>query len=329
MKLIIQIPCLNEENTLPETVADLPRVIPGIDVIEFMVIDDGSTDKTVEIARQLGVEHVISLGSNRGLATAFRRGVEYALAQGADIVVNTDADNQYCGADIAKLVEPVLRNEADMVVGCRPIVDHPEFSPIKKVLQLLGSWTLRQISKTTVRDAASGFRAFSRETCQRIFIHSRFSYCMETLIQAGNSGLRVTSVDIRVNPKTRESRLFTSIPQYIKKSGLTMVVMFGLYRPGRFFGFLAAPFLVGALFLGIRFLYLIYWFDEHLPNRTYVPSLILLAVCTIVGALLLALGVISEMLKAQRRITEETLYQQRRSQGRNVDLATKALQRTH
>jgi len=160
---------------------------------------------------------------------------------------------------------------------------------------------------------------------------------METLIQAGNSGLRVTSVDIRVNPKTRESRLFTSIPQYIKKSGLTMVVMFGLYRPGRFFGFLAAPFLVGALFLGIRFLYLIYWFDEHLPNRTYVPSLILLAVCTIVGALLctivgallLALGVISEMLKAQRRITEETLYQQRRSQGRNVDLATKALQRTH
>jgi len=176
MKLIIQIPCLNEENTLPETVADtlpetvadLPRAIPGIDVIEFMVIDDGSTDKTVEIARQLGVEHVISLGSNRGLATAFRRGVEYALAQGADIVVNTDADNQYCGADIAKLVEPVLRNEADMVVGCRPIVDHPEFSPIKKILQLLGSWTLRQISKTTVRDAASGFRAFSRETCQRM-----------------------------------------------------------------------------------------------------------------------------------------------------------------
>lgn len=312
MKLIIQIPCLNEEKTLPETIRDIPREIPGIDKIEIMIVDDGSTDRTVEIARQLGVDHIVRLGSNRGLATAFRRGIEYALAQGADIVVNTDADNQYCGADIAKLVQPILRHEADLVVGCRPIADHPEFNAAKKILQRLGSWTLRQISKTTVKDAASGFRAFSRETCQRIFIHSRFSYCMETLIQAGNSGIRVDSVDIRVNAKTRESRLFKSIPQYIKKSGSTMLVMFGLYRPGRFFGCLAVPFLGVSLFLGVRFLYLIYWMDSHDAGRTHLPSLILLAVTMIIGSLLLGLGVVSEMLKAQRRVTEETLYLQRK-----------------
>ncbi len=237
MKLFIQIPCFNEEKTLAETVADLPKHIEGIDSIEVMIVDDGSTDRTVDVARECGVHHIVRLGSNRGLATAFRRGTEYALAQGADILVNTDADNQYCGADIPKLVEPVLKHEADLVVGCRPITDHPEFNPVKKLLQLAGSWTLRHISKTTARDAASGFRAFSRETLQRIFIHSKFSYCMETLIQAGNSGIRVASVDIRVNPKTRESRLFKSIPQYIKKSGGTMLAMFVLYRPGRFFHF--------------------------------------------------------------------------------------------
>jgi len=312
MKLIIQIPCLNEEQTLPQTIRDIPREIPGIDKIEILIVDDGSTDRTVEVAKQLGVDHIVSLGSNRGLATAFRRGIEYALAQGADIVVNTDADNQYRGSDIPKLVEPILRHEADLVVGCRSIVDHKEFNLVKKILQLVGSWTLRQISKTTVRDAASGFRAFSRETCQRIFIHSRFSYCMETLIQAGNSGIRVGSVDIRVNPKTRESRLFKSIPQYIKKSGLTMLIMFGLYRPGRFFSCLAIPFLGVAMVLGFRFLYLIYWINLHDPGRTYLPSLILMAVSMIIGAMLLGLGVVSEMLKAQRCVTEETLYLQRK-----------------
>ncbi|MCP3965720.1 MAG: glycosyltransferase family 2 protein [Lentisphaerae bacterium] len=212
MKLIIQIPCFNEENTLAETIADLPKNIPGIDKIEVMVVDDGCTDGTVSVAKSLGVDHIVRLGTNRGLATAFWRGIEHAMDHGADILVNTDADNQYCGADIAKLVQPVIEDEADMVVGCRPIAKHPEFKFLKKMLQLFGSWTLRKISKTNVRDAASGFRAFSREMCQRIFIHSRFSYCMETLIQAGNSGCRVASVDIRVNPKTRESRLFKNIP---------------------------------------------------------------------------------------------------------------------
>jgi glycosyltransferase involved in cell wall biosynthesis len=314
VKLIVQIPCLNEEATLPGTVADIPREIPGIDTVEIMVVDDGSTDRTAEVARELGVDHIVRLGSNRGLATAFRRGVEYALAHGADIVVNTDADNQYCGADIPLLVAPVLAGQADLVVGCRPIAEHPEFNPIKKVLQRLGSWTLRQISKTTVRDAASGFRAFSRETCQRIFIHSRFSYCMETLIQAGNSGIRVASVDIRVNPKTRDSRLFRNIPQYIVQSGGTMLAMFVLYRPGRFFSLLATPFLLAALLLGLRFLWLIYGLGATDPGRTYLPSLVLLAVCAIVGTLLVALGVIAEILKSQRRVTEEILFLERLTQ---------------
>jgi glycosyltransferase involved in cell wall biosynthesis len=312
MKLIIQIPCFNEEKTLPITVADLPKEIAGIDVIEVMIVDDGSTDGTIDVAKSLGVDHVVQLGSNRGLATAFRRGTEYALVQGADILVNTDADNQYCGADIPKLVEPILRHEADLVVGCRPIVNHREFSHVKKLLQIAGSWTLRHISKTKARDAASGFRAFSRETLQRIFIHSKFSYCMETLIQAGNSGIRVASVDIRVNPKTRESRLFKSITQYVTKSGGTMLSMFVLYRPGRFFSVCALPFMLGTLFLGIRFLYLIYLLGTHELGRTHLPSLILLAVCSVIGTLLIALGIIGEIMKAQRRVTEECLYQQRK-----------------
>jgi glycosyltransferase involved in cell wall biosynthesis len=312
MKLVIQIPCLNEEATLPETLADLPKQIEGIDEIEVLIIDDGSTDRTAEVAREQGVDHILQMGTNRGLATAFRRGVDYALAKGADIVVNTDADNQYCGADIAELVQPVLRGEADLVVGCRPIVDHPEFSPLKKVLQLLGSWTLRQLSKTDVRDAPSGFRAFSRETCQRIFIHSRFSYCMETLIQAGNSGLRVASVDVRVNPKTRESRLFKSVGEYLRKSGGTMLLMFVLYRPARFFACMAAACFVPAVLLGLRFVWLIYLGSAREVGRTHIPSLLLLLLFAMSGVLLMALGVIGELVRSQRRVTEEMLLMQRR-----------------
>lgn len=312
MKLIIQIPCYNEEKTLIKTVADLPREIPGIDIIEIMIVDDGSNDGTVEVAKNLGVDHIVRLGSNRGLATAFRRGTEHALANGVDILVNTDADNQYCGADIPKLIEPILMYNVDMVVGCRPIAGHPEFNLFKKILQFAGSWTLRQISKTNVRDAASGFRAFSREMLQRIFIHSKFSYCMETLILAGNSSMHVVSVDIRVNPKTRESRLFKSNLQYIKKSVSTILAMFALYRPGRFFTVCAAPFFLGALFLGVRFLYLIYVVDTIRLERTYIPSLILVAICATIGILLIALGILGEILKAQRRLTEEFLYLQRK-----------------
>jgi glycosyltransferase involved in cell wall biosynthesis len=311
MRLYIQIPCLNEEDTLPQTLADLPREIPGIDEIHYLVIDDGSTDRTIEVARKCGAHHVLSLGSNRGLATAFRMGVDYALAHGADIVVNTDGDNQYCGADIAKLVEPILADRADIVVGCRPIVDHPEFGVLKKFLQLAGSWVLRLISKTTVRDAPSGFRAFSREACLRIFLYTRFSYCMETLIQAGNNGLRVTSVDIRVNPKTRDSRLFKSIPQYLWKTGSTMVSIFILYRPSRLFISLAIVFGAPALFFAGRFIWLVYLTSEPEPNRTYLPSLLVMAVLAITSFMLVVVAILAELSRSQRRLTEETLYQSR------------------
>lgn len=311
MKLFIQIPCLNEEDTLPQTLADLPREIPGITSIEYLVIDDGSSDRTLEVAKECGAHHILPLGGNRGLATAFRLGVDYALAHGADIVVNTDGDNQYCGADIAKLVQPILQGRADLVVGCRPIVDHPEFGIIKKSLQLCGSAVLRVISRTTVRDAPSGFRAFSRETCQRIFLYSKFSYCMETLIQAGNNGLRITSVDIRVNPKTRDSRLFSSIPQYIWKTGSTMVSMFILYRPSRLFMTAAALLFAGATSLGLRFIYLVYLNGHSDPTRTYLPSVILLAMLALSGFLMVIVSILAELMRTQRRLTEETLYQAR------------------
>ncbi len=314
MKLIIQIPCYNEAGTLPVTVRSLPRSIPGIDRIEVLVIDDGSTDGTADVARSLGVDHVLSLGSNRGLAKAFARGLDHAVALGADVVVNTDGDNQYFGEDVAKLVEPILTNRADMVIGCRPIVDHPEFGVVKKGLQLAGSWALRQISKTTVRDAASGFRAFSRETCQRLYIYSTFSYCMETLIQAGTIGLRVASVDVRVNGALRPSRIVKSIPDYVYKSGMTILAMFVLYRPGRFFASLAAGFLALAFGLGLRFLYNVY-LAPSVPGRTYLPSLILLAVCALTGFLLLLLGIMAELVRAQRRLTEENLYLLRKNGG--------------
>ena len=311
MRLFIQIPCLNEEETLPQTLADLPREIPGIATIEYLVIDDGSTDRTIEVARECGAHHVLSLGSNRGLATAFRLGVDYALRHGADIVVNTDGDNQYCGADIAKLVEPVINQKADIVVGSRPIMDHPEFGIFKKALQLAGSWVLRFISRTTVRDAPSGFRAFSREACLRIFLYTRFSYCMETLIQAGNNGLRILSVDIRVNPKTRDSRLFKSIPQYIWKTGSTMVSMFILYRPSRLFITIAVALFTSSFILGIRFIYLVYLLPAPEPGRTYLPSVILLAILAFAGFLMVAVAILAELSRTQRRLTEETLYQAR------------------
>lgn len=318
MKLIIQIPCYNEEKTLPLTIADLPKTINGIDTIEYMVVDDGSSDNTVLVAHQLGVHHIVRLGTNQGLATVFKVGVEYALIHGADILVNTDADNQYCGSDIEKLVKPILAGTADMVVGNRPIVDHPEFSPIKKALQLLGSWTLRRISKTSVVDAASGFRAFSKDTCQKLFIHTRFSYCMETLIQAGTSGMRVSSVNIRVNPKTRDSRLFNNIRQYIVKSGTTMLSMFLLYRPALFFSSMATVFLFLALFLGVRYIYTIYVIQQ--PGREMIQSLILLSILAFASFLSYALAIIGELLKANRKILEEVLYQQRRKMTKGDDV---------
>jgi glycosyltransferase involved in cell wall biosynthesis len=310
VKLVIQIPCLNEEATLPGTMADLPRSVPGIDSIEVQVIDDGSTDRTVEVARRLGVRHVVQLGTHRGLATAFSVGIRNALALGADVVVNTDGDNQYCGADIPRLVAPILAGRADVVVGSRPIVAHEEFGLAKKALQLAGSWLLRLISRTSVRDAASGFRAFSRHACSRLFVHSRFSHCMETLIQAGNSGLRVESVDVRVNGRTRESRLFRSVPAYVARQAATMVAMALLYRPFAFFGALAAPCFLAATLLGLRYLYLKFHVYPADPGRTFVPSLILVAVLAVLGTGLLLAGLVSSLFVAQRRLIEAVLTNQ-------------------
>jgi len=312
MKLIIQIPCFNEESTLKQTIDELPKKIPGIDQVEILVIDDGCTDHTSDVASECGVDHILKLGTNRGLARAFSSGVQYALENGADIVVNTDADNQYKGDDIRKLVAPIVNYEADMVVGCRPIVDHPEFSNTKKILQLLGSWTLRKVSKTEVRDATSGFRAFTRDTCQRMFVHSSFSYTMETLIQAGVNGARVHSVDIGVNEKTRESRLFKSVPEFVFKTGLTILTMFIYYRPGAFFSVVGSLFMSLALMIGGRFLYLVY-VAEPVIGRTYLPSLILLAIFVLIGLFFYSLGIVGVILKSQRRVTEESVFLLRKS----------------
>ncbi len=214
MKLIIQIPCYNEEQTLPETFRDLPKSIAGVDLIEVQIIDDGSKDKTIEVAKQLGVHHIVKVKGNRGLANAFKLGVENAIQQGADILVNTDGDNQYRGDQIALLVRPIIEGRAEVVIGSRPIVDHPEFSFIKKKLQLLGSWFLRKVSGLNVRDATSGFRAYSRKALLQTNVYTQFSYTLETLIQAGFNKFAVESVDIQINSKTRPSRLFKNIPQW-------------------------------------------------------------------------------------------------------------------
>lgn len=320
MKLIIQIPCRNEAETLPATIRDLPAEIEGVSDIEILVVDDGSTDATVAVAKSLDVHHILSLGSHRGLARAFSCGIEYALSKGADVVVNTDGDNQYQGADIAKLVEPILQNQADFVVGCRPIDSHPEFSFIKKRLQRLGSWALRMISRTQIRDAASGFRALSREACQRLVVYSDFSYCMETLIQAGNIGLRVASVDVRINPATRPSRLFKSTLQYLVRSSMTILSMFMIYRPARFFVSLGCLLLAIALGLGMRFLYLVYLVPSPESGRTYLPSLILLSICGLMGLIVCVFGALGELIKYQRRLQENILYELRRA--KSVDSGT-------
>ncbi len=312
MTLFIQIPCFNEEHTLPATLKDLPSEIPGIDNIEILVIDDGSTDRTVEVARSLGISHILSLGTNRGLATAFAGGIQYCIEHGADIVVNTDADNQYYGGDIEKLVLPVLENRADMVVGCRPILQHTEFSPLKKALQVLGSKMVRMIALTDVKDAPSGFRAFSREACMRLFIYSKFSYVIETLVQASFSNLRIVSADIRVNPKTRESRLFSNLFTHIYKSASTLLNMYIIYRPGRFFFWTGSLCLMISLLLGMRFLYLVYWLDSPEPGRTYLPSLILLSIFAFFGLLSYFMALLGELIKSQRKQMENIIYLQRK-----------------
>lgn len=309
VKLIIQIPCFNEEATLPATVADLPRAIPGIDVIEYLIVDDGSTDRTVAVARELGIHHVVSLGSNRGLAKAFIAGLDASLRAGADIIVNTDADNQYCGRDISKLVGPVLAGTADFVVGTRPLNSIKTFSPLKKVLQHAGTGAVRALSGTDVRDATSGFRAFSRDAALRLQVHGRYTYTLETIMQAGAEGLRLAAVPIGVNPQTRESRLVKSSFDYVRRSIPTIMRSYARYRPMHFFGWLAAiPGAIGLLLVA-RWFVLRLGEGDH-PSR--VPSLVGAAVALLIAAQVLVLGLIADMLAAHRKSTSDVLVLLRR-----------------
>jgi glycosyltransferase involved in cell wall biosynthesis len=310
IKLIIQIPCFNEEATLPLTVADLPREIPGVDVVEWLVVDDGSSDRTVEVAQALGVDHVVSHSCNRGLAAAFMTGIDACLRAGADVIVNTDADNQYQGTSIPDLVAPVLSGDAAMVVGERPIESIDDFSRTKKVLQRLGSSVVRRFSGTGVRDAASGFRAYSRDAAMRVQVFGRYTYTMETIVQAGWNGIDVTSVPIGVNPKTRESRLVRSSSRYVWRSAQAIIRSFALYQPFRFFFFVGlVPFLFGVGLLA-RWLLLNVVEDEYTSR---VPSLLTGIGLIVVAAQIWAVAFLADLQAANRRVLEDLRLSARRA----------------
>ncbi len=308
MFLIIQIPCFNEEKTLGVTVADLPRSIEGIDRIEYLIINDGSTDQTVAEAKRLGVHHVVSFKNNRGLAKGFMAGLDAALHLGADIIVNTDADNQYCGADIEKLVRPILDGKADIVIGERPILKTKHFSPLKKLFQRLGSLVVRIASNTKIPDAPSGFRAYSREAALRLNVTNEYTYTLETIIQAGRNKMAITSVPIRTNPELRESRLFKSMSGYIKRSAGVIARSYMMYRPLKFFGSLGTIFLVAGLALGVRFLVL--WAMD--PTTSNIQSLILMSVFLIFGILLFMVGLLGDMVANNRKLLEDIQYRIRK-----------------
>jgi glycosyltransferase involved in cell wall biosynthesis len=303
VKLVIQVPCLNEEATLPLVLESMPTAVPGVDVIEIVVIDDGSTDATVEVAHRHGVTHVVRHARTMGLARSFRDGVEYALGLGADIVVNTDGDHQYPGAKIADLVQPILRGEADIVIGDRQTGTIRHFSPLKKLMQRFGSWVVNRAAGTALPDAASGFRAYSRKSLYRLNIVTTFSYCMETIIQAGNKRLAIASIAITTNPKTRESRLFSNSFEHMAKSGQAIVRSYIMYRPWTIFAWLTSLFAVAGLTPFVRFAILRLGGDEG----NHLQSLIF-GVAMLVAALLsLALGVLSDLQRTNRILQEDQL----------------------
>lgn len=308
MKLVIQIPCLNEEASLPATLADLPDHIDGIDEIEVVVIDDGSSDDTAGVARRLGVRHVVRAPVNQGLARAFSVGLDYALRQDADIIVNTDADGQYRGDQIALLIGPILHHEADMVIGDRRPGQLGHFSPPKRLLQVLGSWVVRQLSGTRVPDATSGFRAFSREAALRMNVVSGFTYTLETIIQAGKKQLLVAHVPIEVNPETRPSRLFPGIPSYIVRSVATLVRIYSLYEPLRVFSIIGMVLLAAGSTISARFVYF-YIVDG---GEGHVQSLIFAAVLLLAGFQTVLIGLLADLIGSSRRILEDTLLRVRR-----------------
>jgi glycosyltransferase involved in cell wall biosynthesis len=308
MKLIIQIPCLNEEETLPATLADLPREVPGFEVVEVLVIDDGSTDRTIEVARANGVHHIVKLTNNKGLAAAFQAGLDASLKLGADVVVNTDADNQYSGHDIPKLVEPIVAGRADMVVGDRETDSIEHFSPLKKRLQKLGSWVVRQASDTDVPDTTSGFRAYNREAAIQMAVVSKYTYTLETIIQAGKLLVATDHVPIATNPKTRESRLFPSMGSYVRRNAVAISRIYTQYEPLKVFTRIALLLFVLALVPWIRFF--IAYVDGE--GAGHVQSLILGAVLFNAAVVLAALGVIGDLPAAQRTLSQRTFERVRR-----------------
>lgn len=315
MKLIIQIPCYNEEKTLKVTLDDLPRSIPGIDIIEFLVIDDGSSDNTVAVAKENGVHHIVSFKKNRGLARGFMAGLGACLDLGADIIVNTDADNQYCGADIEKLVFPILEDKADIVIGERPISQTSHFSPLKKTLQRLGSSVVRLASGTDIPDAPSGFRSYSREAALQINVVNEYTYTLETIIQAGRNRMAITSVPIRTNPELRKSRLFGSMFSYVKKSSVTIIRSFMMYRPLQFFGGIGIVLFLAGFALGVRFL--IYFFIVPGGGNGHIQSLILAAVLMMLGFQTIIVGLQADVIAANRKIMEDIQRRVRELSSRN------------
>jgi len=307
VKLIIQIPCFNEEAVLEGTLAALPSRVPGIDVIETLVIDDGSADGTAEAARRGGATYLLRFPVHLGLARAFSAGLDAALKLGADVIVNTDADNQYPGSAIPALVAPILRGEAEMVIGDRAPHQLQHFGPLKRVLQWVGSWVVRQLSGTTVPDAASGFRAFSRRAALKLNVFTRFTYTLETIIQAGKKHIAIGHVPVATNPDTRPSRLFQSIWMYLRRSGSTLVRIYALYEPLRVFWGLGALGILGGLAIGARFLF------QYLAGEGagHIQSLILAAVLLIVGFQTMLIGLVADLIGGNRSLLEDTLFRVR------------------
>lgn len=311
MKLVIQIPCYDEEQALPATLAALPRNIPGFDAVEWLVVDDGSRDRTGEVAESLGVDHVVRLPGHRGLAHAFVAGLEASLRAGADVIVNTDGDNQYRADDIPKLVRPILEGRADIVIGERPIDEIPDFSRLKKALQRLGSWVVRVVSGTDVRDAPSGFRAINREAAMRLKVFNEYSYTLEMLVQAGRKGMRVESVPIRTNPELRSSRLFRRLSTYVRRQVVTLLRIFVTYNSFLFF---AVPGVVSfglGLLLSIRFL--VFYFSGE--GSGHVQSVILAALLLGIGVMLVIVALVADLISVNRKLLEDLDWRLRRVEG--------------
>jgi glycosyltransferase involved in cell wall biosynthesis len=319
LKLIVQIPAYNEEASIAQVIRDVPRTLPGFDVIEVLVIDDGSIDRTVAEAQAAGADHIVSLGHNRGLAFAFQAGLDACLRQGTDVIVNTDGDHQYPGEYIAALVQPILDHQADLVIGDRQVDQVRHFSLQKRLLERFGSWIVRMASDTTVPDAPSGFRAYSREAALRLFVTSDFSYTLDNLIQAGKRGLRVAHLPITTNP-TRPSKLHRGSWHFVKRQGATIVRAYATYEPLKTFFYLSLPFLLVAAILFARLLIIFISRDFNLPGN--VQSLIVAVMALIVGFLVLIFGLLADRIGESRRLMEEILYRLRRDEAAQTDRAT-------